>query len=117
MANDALMITVSYSGREKQIPLVVRPTLELSDFQVDQAELELCGIVRHVFQVPAEAGFSLHEAETSRTLTKESFRDPSYIQAFPKHWYLAVEKSAAEAGEEEEEREGGKVERMRLCCC
>lgn len=102
MADDGLKITVSYNGREKRIPLVVQPSLELSDFQVDQAELELCGIVRLVFNVPAEVEFSLHEAETNRTLTKESFRDPSYIQAFPKYWYLTVEKNATEAGEDEE---------------
>ena len=116
MADDALKITVSYSGREKLIPLVVRPSIELTDFEVDQAELELCGIVRHVFNVPAEASFSLHEAETSRTLTKESFRDPGYIQAFPRHWYLTVEKTACELGEEgEEEAEGNKVRKANYC--
>lgn len=102
MADDSLKITVSYNGRERRIPLVVQPSLELSDFEVDQAELELCGIVRLAFNVPAEVEFSLREAESNRTLTKESFRDPSYLQAFPKYWYLTVEKSATEAGEEEE---------------
>lgn len=102
MADDSLKITVSYNGRERRIPLVVQPSLELSDFQVDQAELELCGIVRLAFNVPTEVEFSLREAETNRTLTKESFRDPSYLQAFPKYWYLTVEKSASEGGEEEE---------------
>lgn len=102
MADDSLKITVSYNGRERRIPLVVQPSLELSDFQVDQAELELCGIVRLAFNVPTEVEFSLREAETNRTLTKESFRDPSYLQAFPKYWYLTVEKSATEGGEEEE---------------
>ena len=106
MSDDAVKITVGYNGRERRIPLVVQPSLELSDFQVDQAELELCGIVRHVFSVPAEAGFSLHEAETDRILTKESFRDPSYLQTFPTHWYMTLEKPA-EAGEEE--GEGDKV--------
>ena len=96
-------ITVSYAGREKRIPLVVEPSLELTDFEVDEAELKLCGIVRHLFSVPAEAAFSLHEAESDRVLTKESFRDPSYIQSFPRHWYLTVEKTAPEAGEEEDE--------------
>ena len=103
MADDAPKITVSYNGREKRIPLVVQPSLELNDCEVDQAELELCGIVRHVFSIPAEADFTLHEAETSRILTKESFRDPSYIRIFPKYWYLTVEKTATEAGEEEDE--------------
>ena len=105
MADDSLHITVSYSGKEKRVPLAVRPSLELSDFDVDQAELELCGIVCHLFNIPVEAAFSLHEAESSRILTKESFRDPSYIQRFPTHWYLTVEKTAAEVGEEEEEGE------------
>ena len=102
MADDSLRITVSYAGKEKRIPLVVRPSLELSDVDVDQAELELCHIVRHVFNIPVESDFSLHEAETSRILTKESFRDPSYLSTFPPHWYLTVEKTAGEAGEEED---------------
>lgn len=109
MADDRLQITVSYSGREKRIPLVAQPSIELSDFEVDQAELELCGIVRHIFNIPAEAGFCLYEAETDRALTKESFRDPSYITAFPKFWYLTVEKTASEAAEEEEAPAGDKV--------
>ena len=102
MADDSLSITVSYTGREKRIPLAVKPSLELSDVDVDQAELGLCNIVRHVFNIPVEAAFSLHEAETSRILTKESFRDPSYLTSFPPHWYLTVEKTTTEAGEEEE---------------
>jgi hypothetical protein len=102
MADDSLSITVSYAGKEKRIPLVVRPSLELSDVDVDQAELELCHIVRHVFNIPVESDFSLHEAETSRILTKESFRDPSYLSTFPPHWYLTVEKTAGETGEEED---------------
>ena len=109
MADDSLAITVSYSGRERRIPLSVRPSLELSDSEVDQAELELCGIVRHLFNIPVEAAFSLHEAESSRTLTKESFRDPGYIQAFPSHWYLTVEKTGPETEAGEEEEEGNKV--------
>lgn len=117
MADDRLKITVTYNGREKRIPLVVQPSLELSDFQVDQAELELCGIVRHAFNVPAEVEFGLHEAETNRTLTKESFRDPSYIQAFPKYWYLTVEKNATEAGEEEEKVSTAKErETLQMTC-
>lgn len=98
-------IIVSYNGREKRIPLSIEPSLELSDSDVDQAELKLWGIVRHLFSIPAEAAFSLHEVETNRTLTKESFRDPGYIGTFPRHWYITVEKIASEAGEEEEEDE------------
>ena len=102
MADDSPSITVSYAGRERRISLVVRPSLELSDEAVDQAEFELCHIVRHVFNIPVEAAFSLHEIESSRILTKESFRDPSYLESFPPHWYLTLEKTAGEAGEEEE---------------
>lgn len=101
----SLYILVSYSGREIRIPLVVIPSLELTDLDVDRAELELCQMVRHVFNIPVESGFSLHEAETNCVLTKESYRDPRYIQSFPLHWYLTVEKTAGEAGEEEEEVE------------
>ena len=108
MVDNTIKITVSYNGREKQIPLVVQPSLELSDLQVDQAEFELCGIVRHVFSVPAEAEFCLHETESGRILTKESFRDPSYLTSFPRHWYLTVEKPALETTEEERVRGRGR---------
>lgn len=111
MADDSVKITVSYNGREKRIPLVIQPSLELSDFQVDEAELELFRIVQHVFNVPAEAAFFLHEAETDRIMTKESFRDPSYLQEFPRHWYLTVEKGVPDTNAEEEEGEEDKVRR------
>ena len=105
MAEDeTLEITVSYSGREKRIPLSVRPSLELSDVQVDQAELELSGIVSLAFGVPTEVEFCLHEAESGRILTKESFRDPSFISSFPRHWYLTVEKGAMETAEDDRVR-------------
>lgn len=116
MADDKLQITVSYNGREKRIPLVVQPSIELSDFEVDQAELELCGIVRHIFNIAAEAGFSLHEAETDRTLTKESFRDPTYVTAFPKFWYLTVDKTTCEAGGGEEEEDETAADKVSAVC-
>ena len=48
--------------------------------------------------------FCLHEAESGRILTKESFRDPSFISCFPRHWYLTVEKGAMETAEDERVR-------------
>ena len=111
MSDECVKITVSYNGREKRVPLVIQPSLELSDFQVDEAELELFRIVQHVFNVPAEAAFFLHEAETNRIMTKESFRDPSYLLEFPRHWYLTVEKGVPDTNAEEEEGEEDKVRR------
>ena len=91
MADERVKITVSFSGREKRIPLVVKPNLELSDEQVDHAEGELQRILRHVFQVSPEARIYLHETMTGRIMSKESFRDPANLPEFPKHWYLTTE--------------------------
>ncbi len=79
-------ITVSYCGEEKRIPLSVIPSLELSDDQVHRAELELHEQLRTVFQVPSDVLFYLHEAESSRVMSRESLRE--YSSSFPSHWYL-----------------------------
>jgi len=91
MADERVKITVSYAGREKRIPLVVSPSLELSDVQVEYAESELHRVVRHVFQLPYESRFYLHEAESGRIMSRETFREPTQLSAFPRHWYLTVE--------------------------
>jgi len=91
MADERVKITVSYAGREKRIPLVVSPSLELSDVQVEYAESELHRVVRHVFQLPYESLFYLHEAESGRIMSRETFREPTQLSAFPRHWYLTVE--------------------------
>jgi len=84
-------ITVSYAGIDKRIPLVVTPSLELSDEQVMYAESELHRVIRHVFKIPHESLFYLHEAESGRIMSKETFREPTQLSAFPRHWYLTVE--------------------------
>ena len=43
---EQVKITVSYAGIDKRIPLVVTPSLELSDEQVTYAERELHGVIR-----------------------------------------------------------------------
>ena len=91
MAEERVKVTVSYAGKEKRIPLAVTPALELSDEQVEYAEGDLLRIVRHVFQIPAGARVYLHETESGRIMSPESFRDPANLVAFPRHWYLAVE--------------------------
>ncbi len=90
MSDDRVKVTVSHGGRERRIPLAVRPALELSDEQVEFAESELMRIVRHVFQVPLECGVDLHDTEGGRIMTGESFRDPSYLPHFPQHWFLTT---------------------------
>ena len=80
------LITVSYSGVEKRVPLAVEPSIELSDDQVNNAELDLHSRLRELFQVPSGDQFYLHEAETARVMSKESFRE--YTVTFPSHWYL-----------------------------
>ena len=86
-----MKITVSYAGIDKRIPLVVTPSLELSDEQVTYAERELHGVIRHVFKIPHESLFYLHEAESGRIMSRETFREPTQLSAFPRHWYLTVE--------------------------
>ena len=88
---ERVKITVSYAGTDKRIPLVVTPSLELSDEQVTYAERELHGVIRHVFKIPHESLFYLHEAESGRIMSRETFREPTQLSAFPRHWYLTVE--------------------------
>lgn len=88
---ERVKITVSYAGIDKRIPLVVTPSLELSDEQVTYAERELHGVIRHVFKIPHESLFYLHEAESGRIMSRETFREPTQLSDFPRHWYLTVE--------------------------
>lgn len=85
---DNVCITINYCGVEKRIGLSVKPSLELSDRQVDSAEHALHARLRELFNVPEDVQFYLHEAETARIMSKESFREPGYTQSFPRHWYL-----------------------------
>ena len=85
---DDVYITINYCGVEKRIGLSVQPSLELSDRQVDSAEHDLHARLRDLFHVPEDVLFYLHEAETARIMSKESFREPGYTQNFPRHWYL-----------------------------
>ena len=91
MSEDTVKVTISYGGKEKRIPLAVRPALELSDEQVAFAETDFMAIVRRVFQVPPDNRAELYETEGGRIMTRESFRDPSYLPNFPRHWYLTTE--------------------------
>ena len=85
-------ITVSYNGGEKKVPLAVRPSLELSDSQVSSAQGELHKVLRKIFNVEQGVQFYLHEVETKRVMSKESFREPTYCQTFPTHWYMVMDK-------------------------
>lgn len=92
-------ITVSYNGGEKKrVSLSVQPSLELSDFQVERAEGELQRVVRKLFNVDQETAFYLYEVETKRVMSKESFREPSYCQTFPTHWYLVIDNYSTSNG-------------------
>lgn len=91
MTEEQVCIAVGYSGKEKLLPLAITPALELSDEQVDWAESVLMRILRHNFHILPGASAYLHEAETGRIMTKESFRDPANLPRFPKHWYLTVD--------------------------
>ena len=85
-------ITVSYNGSEKRVALSVHPSLELTDSQVENAEGELYSLLRRLFNVvDSSLAFYLHEVETGRVMSRESFRQPSYCQNFPTHWYMVLE--------------------------
>ncbi len=88
-------ITVSYLGVEKQVPLSIKPCLELSDQEVVHTELELHKQLRRLFQVSSDVQFYLHEAESSRVMSKESFRE--YSGSFPSHWYLINSRDSNDA--------------------
>ena len=93
MAGEQVTISVTYEGTEQSIPLVVRPSLELSDEQVDRADSELRGLLRQNFQLPPDSRCFLYEAVSRRFLSAESFRDPSNLPVFPHRWVLSVEPS------------------------
>lgn len=84
-------ITVSYNGGEKRVPLGVQPSLELSDSEVNIAQGELHRVLRKIFCVEQDTPFFLHEVETGRVMSKESFREPNYCVNFPTHWYLVMD--------------------------
>ncbi|KAL5497395.1 hypothetical protein EMCRGX_G013860 [Ephydatia muelleri] len=80
-------------GTEQSIPLVVRPSLELSDEQVGRADSELRRQLRQTFQLPPDSRCFLYEAVSRRSLSAESFRDPNNLPVFPHRWVLTVEPS------------------------
>ena len=92
------LITVSYNGGEKKVALSVQPRLELSDSEVDRAESELHRVLRKLFNMEQDSSFYLHEVESKRVMSKESFREPSYCQNFPTHWYLVMDSYPAANG-------------------
>lgn len=83
-------IKVSYNGEEKTVPLVVQPSIELSDSEVENALSSLQKILRKSFTLLPDDIFYLFEAEKNRTMTQESFREPNYCRTFPGHWYLVL---------------------------
>lgn len=93
MAGEQVTISVTYEGTEQSIPLVVRPSLELSDEQVGRADSELRRQLRQTFQLPPDSRCFLYEAVSRRSLSAESFRDPNNLPVFPHRWVLTVEPS------------------------
>lgn len=83
-----LEVTVSYDNKDETFYVGTRPSLELSDLQVDQAYDHLWQDVRRFFHLPMDSRATLYEAETNRILSKETFRDPTCIKKFPKYWFV-----------------------------
>ena len=113
MSEQLLNITVSYAGGKKAVALAVKPSLVLSDTQVDYAETELRKELVRAFRVIGEATFYLHEAESGRIMSKESFRDPSYCEHFPRYWYLVVAEPERNRIENEEKERPS----LKVSCC
>lgn len=89
------VIVVTYGGREERLALSVRPCLELSDVEADQAADHVWKTLKEMFSLSSGTEVTLHETESGRTMSKESFRDPAYLLHFPKFWYLTVESTTA----------------------
>ena len=98
MAATSPVITVSYGGVERQLSIGIRPALELGDTEVDEAEEQLRSALRRAFSLPDEARLTVHETESGRCLSKESFRDPANLSQFPKYWYLRVDNGYSTSG-------------------
>lgn len=117
MAATTPVITVSYGGVERQLPIGIRPALELGDTEVDLAEEQLRTALRTAFSLPDEARLTVHETESGRSLSKESFRDPANLSQFPKYWYLRVDNGYSTAGLlfETDDRDEEQVEKRMHC--
>ena len=86
-------IVVSYGDRGDStcVDIGVLPCLELRDEQVQEATDRLYSFLRSAFHLPYDSRLTLHETENGRILSKETFRDPSFVKQFPKYWYLTAE--------------------------
>ena len=91
MAATTPTITVSYGRIERQFPICVRPSLELSDAEVDREEERLCSALKRAFSLPDGVRVTVYDTVSDRSLSKETFRDPSNLAHFPKYWYLKVD--------------------------
>lgn len=85
-------IVVSYGNRGDStcVGIGVVPSLELRDEQVEEATNNLYNFLRSAFHLPCESRLTLHETESGRILSNETFRDPSFVSNFPRYWYLTA---------------------------
>lgn len=92
MSSSVPELVVSYgdSGETTRVDIGVEPSVELSDEQVEDAISRLYSFLKTAFHLPRDNRLTLHETETGRTLSKETFRDPSYVSNFPRYWYLTA---------------------------
>ncbi len=85
-------IIVSYGagGESTCVDIGIVPSLELSDEQVEEATTKLFSFLRSAFHLPFESRLTLHATESGRTLSNETFRDPSFVSNFPRYWYMTA---------------------------
>ncbi len=85
-------IVVSYGGGGDStcVDIGIVPSLELQDEEVEEATSNLYEFLRSAFHLPCESKLTLHETESGRILSNETFRDPSFVSNFPRYWYLTA---------------------------
>ena len=88
---DVVKVTICFNGKEKKIPLVVQPSPQLSDVQLELAFDSLTRLVQQIFKITDSRGFTLRDSHSYSKLNKNSFRQ----EHFPLKWNVVYDKCEA----------------------
>jgi len=88
---DVVKVTICFNGKEKKIPLVVQPSPQLSDVQLELALNSLTRLVQQIFKITDSRSFTLRDSHSYSKLNKNSFRQ----EHFPLKWNVVYDKSEA----------------------
>jgi len=86
---DVVKVTICFNGKEKKIPLVVQPSPQLSDVQLELALNSLTRLVQQIFKITDSRSFTLRDSHSYSKLSKSSFRQ----EHFPLKWNVVYDKS------------------------